>query len=66
METSFSRIRIFGPNIPSALRKLEELSAGLTTGKYPALATKISLAQPYIGEEADFQFGILKNLMWYL
>lgn len=56
METSVSRIRIFGPNIPSALRKLEELSAGLTTGKYPALATKISLAQPYIGEEADFQF----------
>ncbi len=56
METSVSRIRIFGPNISSALRKLEELTVGLTTGKYPALATKISLAQPYIGEEADFQF----------
>ena len=56
METSVSRIRIYGPTIPLALRKLEELTVGLTTGKYSALATKISLAKPYIGEEADFQY----------
>ena len=56
METSISQIRIFGPGISLALRKLEEITVGFMTGKYPALATKIIHAKPYIGEEADFQF----------
>lgn len=56
METSVSQIRLYGPGISSALRKLVELTAGLMTGKYPALGTKIAQAKPYIGEEADFQF----------
>jgi hypothetical protein len=56
MEPSVSKIQIFGPGISLALRKLEELTLGLMTGKYPALATKIAHANPFIGEEADFQF----------
>ena len=56
METAVSQIRLYGPGISLALRKLEELIVGLMTGKYPALVSKIEHAKPYIGEEADFQF----------
>ncbi len=60
MEIVVSQIRIFGPGISLALRKLGELTIGLMADKYPALVTKIAHAKPYIGEEADFQF-IWKN-----
>ena len=56
MENSASLIRLFGPGISSALRKLEELTVGLKTGKFPNLVTKIANGKPYIGEEADYQF----------
>ena len=56
MKASISQIRIFGPGFSLALRKLGELTVGLMTGKYPALATKITHAKPFIGEQADFQF----------
>jgi hypothetical protein len=56
MENSTSLIRLFGPGISLALRKLEELTVSLKTGKYPDLTTKIANGKPYIGEEADYQF----------
>ncbi len=56
METSVSLIRLFGPGISLAMRKLEELTIGLMTGKYPELVTKIANGKPYIGEEADYRF----------
>ncbi|MHA2174876.1 MAG: hypothetical protein ACXABI_08600 [Candidatus Hodarchaeales archaeon] len=56
METAASQIRLFGPGISVALRKLEELTIGLMSGKYPELVSKIMSGKPYIGEEADYQF----------
>ena len=56
MDTSVSQIKLYGPGIPLALRKLEELTVGLMTGKYLDLTSKIAHAKPYIGEEADYQF----------
>jgi hypothetical protein len=56
MDTSVSQIKLYGPGIPLAFRKLEELTVGLMTGKYPNLTSKIAMAKPYIGEIADYQF----------
>lgn len=56
METSISRIRLFGPGIPLALKRFEEFSVELVAGKYTGLTSKITHARPYIGEEADYEF----------
>jgi hypothetical protein len=56
MDTSISRIRLFGPGIPLALKRLEEFTVELVVGKYTGLTSKITHARPYIGEEADYEY----------
>jgi hypothetical protein len=56
MDTSISRIKLFGPGIPLALKRLEEFTIELVAGKYTGLNSKITYAKPYIGEEADYEY----------
>ncbi|MFX0171316.1 MAG: hypothetical protein ACFE9L_05300 [Candidatus Hodarchaeota archaeon] len=56
METSISRIKLFGPGIPLAMKQLEEFTVELVAGKYSALTSAITHARHYIGEEADYEF----------
>jgi len=56
MDTSKSLIKLYGPEIPAALRVLRRIKAELTKEKKSDLVSKIARAHPYIGEEADYEF----------
>ena len=53
MNTSVSQIKLYGPGIPLALKKLEQFAAKIMIGEYD---TKITVAKPFIGEKADYEF----------
>ncbi len=53
MDSSVSQIKLYGPGIPTALKKLEKFASELMLGQQDV---KINLAKPFIGEKADYEF----------
>lgn len=53
MDTSVSQVKLFGPGIPGALKKMEKFASELMLGQHDV---KINLAKPFIGEKADYEF----------
>lgn len=53
MDSSVSHVKLYGPGIPAALKQLEKLATDLMLGKCDI---KITLAKPFIGDAADYEF----------
>ncbi|MHA1966528.1 MAG: hypothetical protein ACW964_01875 [Candidatus Hodarchaeales archaeon] len=53
MDSSVSQVKLCSPGIPAALKQLEKIATDLMLGKYDI---KITLAEPFIGDAADYEF----------
>ncbi|MFW9854951.1 MAG: hypothetical protein ACFFFG_07810 [Candidatus Thorarchaeota archaeon] len=54
MNPSVTRVKLFGPGIPTALKRLEDLTREIRA--LSTLREKISFGRPYLGEKADYEF----------